>query len=83
MASNVVWWHPELQFAVLEQENGFAIASIYDGTIALEDVLIGGVPREGACQLTNRRTGLPVWLSVEGVGLTEEEVSELLGHLRD
>ncbi|MDF3981601.1 hypothetical protein P3W24_06445 [Luteibacter sp. PPL201] len=83
LTSRVVWWHPDLQFAVLERHGGFAVVSVYEGVLALDDELLGKLPMEGACQLTEAVSGRPVWLSVEAVGLTEEEVSELLGHLRD
>ncbi|UPG84116.1 hypothetical protein L2Y94_12195 [Luteibacter aegosomatis] len=83
MTSRVVWWHADLQFAVLERHGSFAVASVYEGLIELGDELHGKLPMEGACQLTESVSGRSVWLSVEAVGLTEEEVSELLGHLRD
>jgi hypothetical protein len=79
----IAWFHAGLACAVLEQNGVFAVASVYDGQVKLDDLLVGRIAHPGPSQLVVAATGSSVWLGVEGVGLSESEVSDILVHLRD
>lgn len=79
----VIWYHPELQTALIEREDGFTVGSVERGTLALGETVSGELRTQGLCELTRDPSGGSVTFLVEADALSEEEANELLGYVRD
>lgn len=83
MRGVVRWYHPELQMALIELGNGFAVGAVEEGDCMIGDALEGHFRQDEVENLHNQRTGMPLLMLVEEERVSEEQANDLLGLMGD
>lgn len=74
----IFWVNEELACVVLEYSGQFAVAALYEGAPSLGEFFQGTLLSSGICQLISESNQSPLWLNVEGIDLSNDEIVDLL-----